>query len=167
MVEEKKAVTFLLAVLIPASALTLYPESLVHGVEIPIGILFSFVVWNHKGVARGVFLIYCCVFMADLLIVRVNEYISIFAVSFLLIMYELIDFSDFYETSDNEGLQKAAMRAHLSYLARLFVGCSVLPALIVVVARLSRFGAGGGAFTFLIFSLMVLFVIMTLKYVSR
>ena len=160
MVTKTKTIIIFQVLSVLGLALFFLPQSFVHGAAVVLAGLFSGSVVKNIKVARVLYVAYAVVLTVDVLLMRADEYTLIFLVAFLIVIYELIDFVDFHKKTDDTVSHQRVMNAHLRYIAVLFAGCSLIPAVLVIAARLLRFQIGYDiTINVLIFS-VIIFVIL-------
>lgn len=169
MVKKTEKITLFLVLSVAGLTFFFFPQSLLHGIEVPFAVLFCVLVWMRVKVAQAVFFLYAVVLTVDVLLMRTDEYTIIFLVAFLIVLYELIDFVDFHQkATDDDVTHEIVMNAHVRYIAVLFAGCSILPTVLVVAARLLRFQIGyDTTVNVLVFSVFVFVILWAVRTLSK
>lgn len=144
-------------------------QSSIHGAEIIAAVLLAIMVWLHLPLSRVLLLIWGAMLVTDVLLLRVSNFALIFIVAFLIVLYELCDFAVLHsvETEMQESHDEV-MNAHLKYIAGLFLGCSIIPAIVALLAQAIRLQIGQeAALNVLLFTGVIFMVLIITKLMPR
>jgi hypothetical protein len=152
-----------------AGLLMLFMHTSFYYAEIILAVLFCVFLWMNLWVSRLFLVLYSSVLVADLLLLRTDEYTLIFVVAFVIVLYELIEFLDIHSVkTDDEKEHKKVMSTHIRYIGALFMGCSLLPSSAVVIARILRIQIGYNIpVNILIFSAVILGALLAPRIISK
>lgn len=152
-----------------AGLLIFFMHTSFYYVEIILAALFCVFLWRYLWVSRLLLFMYSSVLVADLLLLRTDEYTLIFVVAFIIVLYELIEFIDVHSVkTEDEKEHKKVMSSHIRYIGTLFVGCSLLPSSAVVIARILRIRIGYSIpVNILIFSAVILGALLATRIISK
>ncbi|MGC1122005.1 MAG: hypothetical protein WBA22_13020 [Candidatus Methanofastidiosia archaeon] len=144
-------------------------QSSIHGAEILVAVLLAIMVWVHLSLSRVLMLIWGAMLVTDLLLLRVSNYTLIFVVAFLIVLYELCDFADLHSVeTDMQESHDEVMNAHLRYIAGLFLGCSIIPVMVAILAQVIRLQIGQeAALNILLFAGIIFMVLVITKLIPR
>jgi hypothetical protein len=144
-------------------------QSPIHGAEILAAILFGIMVWVHLPLSRGFFFVWGAMLVTDVLLQRVNNVTLIFVVAFLIVLYELCDFAVLHSVeTEMEEAHDEVMNAHLKHIAGLFLGCSIIPAMVAILAQAIRLQVGQeAALNILLFTGVIFMVLIIMKLIPR
>ncbi|MBU7015092.1 MAG: hypothetical protein HXS52_09650 [Theionarchaea archaeon] len=162
---NQKAVKTFLSVTALGLSIPLCIQSSLYGAEILVAALLAVVVWVHLSLSRVLLIIWGALLLTDLLLLRVSNYTLIFVVAFLIVLYELCDFAGLHSgETDMQESHNAVKKAHLKYIAGLFLGCSIVPALVAFLAQVIRLQIGQeAALNILLFAGIIFMVFILIK----
>jgi hypothetical protein len=144
-------------------------QSSIHGAEILAAVLLAIMVWINLPLSRVLLLIWGAMLVTDLLLLRVSNLTLTFVVAFLILLYELCDFAVLHSVeTDMQENHDEVMNAHLKYIAGLFLGCSIIPAMVAILAQAIRLQIGQeAALNILLFTGVIFMVLMITKLMPR
>jgi hypothetical protein len=144
-------------------------QSSIHGAEMLAAISFGIMVWVHLPLSRGFLFIWGAMLVTDMLLLRVSNVTLIFVVAFLIVLYELCDFAVLHSAeTEREEAHDKVMNAHLKYIAGLFLGCSIIPAMVAILAQAIRLQVGQeAALNILLFTGVIFMVLIITKLIPR
>jgi hypothetical protein len=144
-------------------------QSSIHGAEILAAVLLAIMVWINLPLSRVLLLIWGAMLVTDLLLLRVSNLTLTFVVAFLILLYELCDFAVLHSVeTDMQENHDEVMNAHLKYIAGLFLGCSIIPAMVAILAQTIRLQIGQeAALNILLFTGVIFMVLMITKLMPR
>lgn len=168
MVTETKKVKYF-QVLSVAGLSILFMNTHFYYTEIILAVLFCVFLWVFLWMSRILLFIYGSVLIADLLLLHIDAFTLIFVVAFLIVLYELLEYINIHSVkTEDEGEHKNIMNAHIKYIGALFIGCSFIPSITLVIARIFRIQIGYNIpLNILIFSAVVFCALLVTRFFSR
>ncbi|MBU6996871.1 MAG: hypothetical protein HXS41_11480 [Theionarchaea archaeon] len=144
-----------------------YAQSSIHGAEILMAVCLAALIWVYLPLSRVLVVVWGALLVTDMLLLRMSTYALIFVVAFLIVLYELCDFLNFHSVeTDVQETHDEVMTAHLKYIALLFFGCSIIPAMIALLAQVVGLQIGQeAALTILLYAGIVLTVLALVKLI--